>query len=161
MQPDRAATNAARTHRPHPRRALPPWVACAAALLTAACNDRSRPGLEPSVTADSASTIVYGVVQQAGRGPAGGVRVRAAITRQGCAAPTFARIPETHTDQFGAYRLELAVESEPFQGCVLLEVDFTLETLQPDTVVLMPGVQFRPFPPSRDSIRQDVTVTRP
>src|SRR5690606_29983532 len=161
MQPDRAATNAARAHRRRPRRALPPWVACVAALPAAACNDRSRPGLEPTVGPDSASTIVYGTVFESGRGPAAGVRVRAAVTRQGCSAPTFARIPETHTDQSGAYRLELAVESEPFEGCVLLEVDVTLETLQPDTVVPMPGVQFRPFPPSRDSIRKDVTMKRP
>jgi len=161
MQPDRAATNAVRTHRRRPRRALPPWVACVAALLAAACNDRSRPGLEPSAAPDSASTIIFGTVRDNGLSPVPGVRVRAAITRQGCTAPTFARIPETHTDQSGAYRLELAVESQPFEGCVLLEVDATLETLSPDTIVPIPGVQFRPFPPSRDSIRKDVTMKRP
>src|SRR5690606_10502779 len=144
-----------------PRRALPPWVACVAALLAAACNDRSRPGLEPSVGPDSASTIVFGVVQEAGRGPVAGGRVSAAVRRQSCTGRELAHVPWTHTDQFGAYRLELAVESEPFEGCILLEVDLTLETILPDTVVPMPGVQFRAFPPSRDSIRKDVTVTRP
>src|SRR5690606_29222127 len=120
MQPDRAATNAVRTHRRRPRRALPPWVACVAALLAAACNDRSRPGVAPSAAPGSASRITFGTVRANGLSPVPGVRVRAAITRQGCTAPTFARIPETHTDQSGAYRLELAVESQPFEGCVLL-----------------------------------------
>lgn len=161
MPSNGTAGNGVRTHRRGPRRTHRPWVVCAAALLCAACdNDRSRPGLEPSVATDSASTIVYGRVWHIDH-PAVGVRVGATVRRQDCTGSQIARIPWTHTDELGVYRLELAVESEPFRGCVLLDVDATLDTLLPDTIVLLPDVRFRPFPPTRDSVRKDVTLLRP
>jgi len=161
MPSNRTACHAVRIHRRRPRRTLLPPVVCAAALLSVACNEgRSRPGLEPSVTSDSSSTVVYGRVRQFGN-PVVGARVGAMVRREDCTGRNIARIPGTYTDHLGAYRIELAVKSEPFRGCVLLEVDADLDTLRPDTVVEMPGVRFRPFPPTRDSVRKDVTLIQP
>jgi len=161
MPTNRTATDAVRAHRRTTRRTLWPWVAGAAALLSAACDDdRSRPGLEPSIATDSSSTVVYGRVWRFDH-PAVGARLAATVRRQDCDGPSIARIPWTYTDQSGYYRIELVVDAEPFRGCVLLDVDITLDTLLPDTVVPLPNVRFRPYPPTRDSVRKDVTLMRP
>ncbi|HEY8469503.1 MAG TPA: hypothetical protein VIL18_07665 [Longimicrobiales bacterium] len=137
---------------------------CAAALLSAACNEeRSRPGLEPepSVASDSASAVVYGRVLQRDYSVAAGARVGAVVRRQDCTGEDIARIPGTNANAFGAYWVELTLKLEPFRGCVVLEVDATPGTSPPDTIVQLPDVQFRRFPPERDSVRLDVMLMRP
>lgn len=152
-----------RTHQCRPRRMPLPWIACAAALLSAACTEgRSRPGLEPEppVVSDSASAVVYGRVVRRDYNVAAGARVGAVIKRQDCAGQDIARVPGTNANASGLYLVELTVQSEPFRGCILLEVDATLNTVHPDTIVLVPDVQFRRFPPERDSVRVDVMLKR-
>jgi len=142
---------------------LRPLAAGALAFLAAACSDRDRPAVGPTGGGSGVATIVvYGTVRlPGGLDPASGGLVRTLVTRGGCDSGVVTRGPEAMTNAAGEYRLEVIINSPPFEGCVWLEVDFNLDTILPDTTVYMPGVQLGSALPPRDSIRLDVTLSAP
>ncbi len=149
-----------------PRLALRPLVAGALVFLATACSDHdrlARPGLGPVTDGvNLASIVVHGTVRVPGSlAPASGGLVRTLVSRGTCEGGVVKRGPEAITDAAGEYRLEVVLDSPPFEGCVWLEVDFNLDTILPDTTVYVPGVKFGSGLPPRESIRIDVTLAAP
>lgn len=151
-----------RDRRSAPWLALRLLVAGALAPVTAACSaDPDRPGVGPVSEGDTvASVLVYGTVRLPGTlEPVPGGLVRTLVSRGSCEGGVVKRGPETLTDAAGEYRLEVIIESPPFEGCVWLEVDFDLDTIRPDTTIFRPGVKFGSGLPPRESVRIDVTLS--